>query len=134
MWGSPIMRTCLATLVLVLCGAAPALAAATSLKPASNSSPIAVSDDGRFVWSVNPDADTLSVIRTDTNTEIRRIITGDEPQSVALSNDNRRAFVTNAAAGTVAVIRIFDRRPARFRAGVVRRLTTGAEPWNVVVS
>ena len=122
-------------LVLALWLAAPAGASAvTSLKPAANSSPIAISDDGRFVWSVNPNADTVSVIRTDTNTEIRRIATGDEPQSVALSNDNRRAFVTNAAAGTVAVIRIFDRRPARFRAGVVRRLTTGAEPWNVVVS
>ncbi len=136
MWRSSITRTCLAALAFLICSSAPALAAAvgTALKPASNSSPIAVSDDGRFVWSVNPDADTVSVIRTDTNTEIRRIRTGDEPQSVALSNDNRRAFVTNAAAGTVAVIRIFDRRPARFRAGVVRRLTTGAEPWNVVVS
>jgi YVTN family beta-propeller protein len=128
-------NVCVVALVLTLWLAGPAAASAvTSLKPAANSSPIAISDDGRFVWSVNPNADTVSVIRTDTNTEVRRIVTGDEPQSVALSNDGRRAFVANAAAGTVAVIRIFDRRPAHFRAGVVRRLTTGAEPWNVVVS
>lgn len=132
---SRITGTCVVALVVALWTAAPAGAAAIGgLKPAANSSPIAISDDGRFVWSVNADADTVSVIRTDTNTEVRRIVTGDEPQSVALSNDGRRAFVANAAAGTVAVIRIFDRRPARFRAGVVRRLTTGAEPWNVVVS
>ncbi|MEA2142295.1 MAG: hypothetical protein QOI64_725 [Solirubrobacteraceae bacterium] len=122
-------------LVLALCGVAPAGAAAPGvLKPAANSSPIALSDDGRFVWSVNPNADTVSVIRTDTNTEIRRIRVGDEPQSVALSNDGRKAFVANAAAGTVSVIRIINRSPARFLAVPLRRLTTGAEPWNVVVS
>ncbi|MEA2194239.1 MAG: hypothetical protein QOG42_673, partial [Solirubrobacteraceae bacterium] len=128
-------RACLVALVLTLCAATQAAAATTvQRKPATTSSPIALSDDGRLLWSVNPGADTVSVIRTDTNTEIRRIGVGDEPQSVALSGDGRRAFVANAAAGTVAIIRIFDRRPARFRAGVVRRLTTGAEPWNVVVS
>ncbi len=126
---------CFVALVLALCGASPAAAAARgALKPATTSSPIAMSDDGRFVWSVNPTADTVSVIRTSTNTEIRRIRVGDDPQSVALSNDGRKAFVANAAAGTVSVIRIVNRNPARFLAVTQRRLTTGAEPWNVVVS
>ena len=109
-------------------------AAPGALKPAATSSPIALSDDGRFVWSVNPNADTVSVIRTATNTELRRIRVGDEPQSVALSNDGRKAFVANAAAGTVSVIRIINRNPARFLAVTQRTLRTGAEPWNVVVS
>ncbi len=132
-----ITLSCLAALVLTLTltVAAPAGAAARlSLKPATTSSPIAISDDGRTVWSVNPNADTVSVIRTDTNAELRRIRVGDEPQSVALSNDGRRAFVANAAAGTVSIIRIVNGRPARFRAFVQRTLRTGAEPWNVVVS
>ena len=122
-------------LVLALCGATPAAAAAgRTLKPATTSSPIAMSDDGRFVWSVNPTADTVSVIRTSTNTVIRTIRVGDDPQSVALSNDGRKAFVANSASGTVSVIRIVNRNPARFTAVTLRRLTTGAEPWNVVVS
>ena len=74
------------------------------------------------------------MIRTNTNTEVRRIRVCDEPQSVALSNDGRKAFVANAAAGTVSVIRIISRNPARFLAVVQRTLRTGAEPWNVIVS
>ena len=62
---------------------------------------------------------------------------GDEPQSVALDPNNRYAFVANAAAGTVTVIRITQRereaaseRPARRRA----LHAPGAEPWNIVAS
>src|SRR6188472_3201576 len=68
---------------------------------ATYSSPIALSADGRYVWSVNPGADTVSVIRTSTNTVVKTIKTGDEPQSVALDPNNKWAFVANAAASTV---------------------------------
>jgi len=104
------------------------------------SSPIAMSADNRLVWVVNPDDDSVSVIRTDTNTVIKRIDVGDEPQSVALDPDDRFAYVANAAASTVTVIRIANSDPDDFEARVARRvgrnghLTTGAEPWNIVVS
>jgi YVTN family beta-propeller protein len=107
---------------------------------ATYSSPIALSADGRYVWSVNPGADTVSVIRTSTNTVIKTIKVGDEPESVALDPNNRWAFVANAAASTVTVIKIKKATKKKFRAGVYRKagkrgaLTTGAEPWNIVTS
>src|SRR3954452_15852015 len=99
----------------------------------TNSSPIAMSRDGRLVSVVNPGADTVTVIRTSNNTVLRTLRVGDEPQSVALDPSNRFAFVANAAGNSVSVIRIANPTPtSAFRAQVVRRLTTGAEPWNIV--
>src|SRR3954447_16156149 len=56
---------------------------------ATTSSPISMSRDGRLVWVVNPGADSVPVIRTSTNTVVRTIGVGDEPQSVALDPSNR---------------------------------------------
>jgi YVTN family beta-propeller protein len=100
----------------------------------TNSSPIAMSRDGRLVWVVNPGADTVSVIGTARNTVVRTIRVGDEPQSVALDPSNRFAFVANAAGSSVSVIRITNPSPTRFRTGSTRRFTTGAEPWDIVAS
>jgi YVTN family beta-propeller protein len=101
----------------------------------TTSSPITMSRDGRLVWVVNPGADTVTVIRTSSNTVLRTIPVGDEPQSVALDPSNRYAFVANAAGNSVTVIRITNPSPtSAFRTRNVRRLTTGAEPWNVVAS
>jgi YVTN family beta-propeller protein len=102
---------------------------------ATTSSPISMSRDGRLVWVVNPGADSVTVIAAATNTAIRTIAVGDEPQSVALDPSNRYAFVANAAGSNVSVVRITNPSPTRaFRARTVRRLTTGAEPWNIVAS
>jgi YVTN family beta-propeller protein len=48
------------------------------------SSPIALSADDKLLWSVNPDDDSVPVIRTNTNQGITKVGVGDEPQSVAL--------------------------------------------------
>ena len=101
------------------------------------SSPIALSADGKWVWSVNPGAGNVSVIYTKTNKVVATIKVGEEPQSVALDPNNRYAYVANAASGTVTVIRITRASAKRFRARVDRRrgtIRTGAEPWNIVVS
>jgi YVTN family beta-propeller protein len=101
----------------------------------TTSSPIAMSRDGRLVWVVNPGADTVTVIGTRTNTVLRTIRVGDEPQAIAVDPSNRFAFVANAAGNSVSVIRITNPSPtSAFRARSIRRFTTGAEPWNVVVS
>jgi YVTN family beta-propeller protein len=111
-----------------------------SFSTPTSSSPISMSRSGRLVWVVNPATDTVSVIRTDANRVVATIAVGDEPQSVALDPDDRYAFVANAAAGTVTVIRIVDRRPGSFRARVDRSVgrngsfVTGSEPWNIVTS
>ena len=118
--------------------AAPAFRAAQARRTFSTpttSSPIAMSRDGRLVWVVNPGADTVTVMRTSTNTPLRTIRVGDEPQSIALDPSNRFAFVANAAGSSVSVIRITNPSPtSAFQTGSTRRFTTGAEPWNVVVS
>jgi YVTN family beta-propeller protein len=105
------------------------------------SSPIALSQNNALLWVVNPDDDSVSVIRTDTNAVLRKITVGDEPQSVAVDPSNTFAYVANAADNAVTVIRIFNATPgAGFDArvdttvGQGGKLTTGAEPWNVVIS
>ena len=127
----------LAALVALL---GPAASQARTFPAATTSSPITLSADGKLLWVVNPGGDNVAVIRTSNNRVIRRIRVGDEPQGVAVDPNNRYAFVANAAAGTVTVIRITNPRPGSFQARVDRRVgrrgavRTGAEPWNIVAS
>jgi YVTN family beta-propeller protein len=123
-------------LILVVAGSA----AARNYPGATSSSPIALSADGKYLWSVNPGGDSVSVIYTKTNKVIRKVKVGDEPQSVAVDPNNKYAYVANAASGSVTVIRITRARGGTLRAKTDRRagrkgrITTGSEPWNVVVS
>src|SRR5688572_6112690 len=89
--GDPLIRdgysrgrwpVAIAVALALLLVTAPA-ASARNFSAPTYSSPITLSADGRFVWSVNPGADTVSVISTRTNTVIRQIKVGDEPRSVA---------------------------------------------------
>ncbi len=109
-------------------------------KAPNHSSPIVVSDDGRLVWAVSPDAGEVTVIRTDTLEVVKTIAVGTDPRSVALSPNGRYAYVANAGDGTVSFIRIWTADPDHFSAeidaGVGRNghVTTGAEPRGVLAS
>jgi YVTN family beta-propeller protein len=96
------------------------------------SSPVAISQNDKLIWSVNPADDSVSVFRPDINTRITKITVGDEPQSVTLTPDGQYAYVANTAAGTVTIIQISDPAWGTFTATVVGTLTTGAEPWDIV--
>jgi len=96
------------------------------------SSPIALSSDNAYVWAVNPDDDSVSVIRADSDLEVARIGVGDEPQSVAVDPEGEYVYVANAADNTVTVIRVTSKAP--FDAVVEKTYVTGAEPWNIVIS
>ena len=100
----------------------------------TTSSPLALSPDNKLLWVVNPDDDTVSVIRTDSPSHLTKIKVGKEPQSVALDPANRFAYVANAASSNVSVIKIENADPQHFSAELQSHLLTGAEPWNVVVS
>jgi YVTN family beta-propeller protein len=89
------------------------------------SSPIALSSDNLLVWSVNPDSDSVSVVRTDTLEMVAKIAVGDEPRSIALSLDNKFAYVANAADNSV--IAIDNASPAGFSAMKHQTITTGSE-------
>jgi YVTN family beta-propeller protein len=121
-------------LALTVAFAAAPMATAGIFTTPMNSSPISLSADLRLVWVVNPRDDTVSVLRTDTNTVIATIATGDEPRGVALDDDNTFAFVANAASNNVTVIRIVNDSFGNFQAVIDRTLKTGAEPWNIVIS
>jgi YVTN family beta-propeller protein len=136
--GRRIVGIGVAALFVVL--AAPVSAIAAKFATPTYSSPITMSADGRLIWVVNPGGDNVVVIGAKSNKVLKRIKVGDEPQGVAVDPNNRYAYVANAAAGTVTVIRIKNPKPSRFNASVARDLgkkgkfVTGAEPWNIVAS
>jgi YVTN family beta-propeller protein len=69
---------------------------------ATNSSPIAITSDDRFVWVVNRDNNSVSVIKVegDVNKKIAEIPVGKEPRCVAITPDDEKVFVTNMVEGT----------------------------------
>lgn len=111
-----------------------------TFKHSTYSSPIALSSDNKLVWSVNPGDDSVSVIRTDSNTLITTIKVGRDPQSIALRPDNKFAYIADAAGSDVTVIKIINSDPSTFKAEVADyigkrgHLKTGAEPWNITSS
>jgi len=125
---------------LLAAGSASGQSLAATFAHPTNSSPIALSQDNSLVWVVNPDDDSVSVINAANNTLIKTIGVGDEPQSVALDPNSTFAYVANAASNNVTVIKITSANPLNFVAaidttvGVAGSITTGAEPWNIVIS
>ena len=66
-------------------------------KAPTASSPIAITRDDRFVWVVNPDNNSVSVIEVggDLNHKIGEVAVGEDPRCVAITPNNRTPFVTN---------------------------------------
>src|SRR5262249_37331657 len=64
----------------------------------TQSSPIAIAHNGQFVVNVNPDANTITVLRPTPHKliKIKEIKVGREPSSVAAHSDNNRVYVANA--------------------------------------
>src|SRR5262245_60087823 len=69
----------------------------------TQSSPIAIAHNGQFVVNVNPDANSITVLRPTPNKllKIAEIEVGREPTSIAAHLDNNRVYVANAIDGTV---------------------------------
>src|SRR5215470_14663957 len=80
----------------------------------SQSSPIAITSDDKYVWVVNPNADLINPTKKDTVTvhqvlndsfqKVAEITVGAEPMCVALTPDDKKAYVTNMRSSTVSVI------------------------------
>jgi DNA-binding beta-propeller fold protein YncE len=90
-------------------------AQANTIQPtATDSGPIAITSDDRFVWVVNRDNDSVSVIKVPKNAKehnngffsgkVSEIPVGKEPRCVAITPDDEKVFVTNMIDGTVSVI------------------------------
>ena len=96
-------------------------------RPAA-SSPIAITSDDRFVWSVNPDTNSVSLfgVAGDANVKIAEVPVGKEPWCVAITPDNKKIYVTNMADGTVSVINTESQ--------TVGTIEVGKDPFGCVVS
>jgi YVTN family beta-propeller protein len=93
------------------------------------SSPIAVSDDGRRLLNVNPGANTVSIFdpSSDTPVKLGEVVVGVEPNSVALTGTGGKAYVANTVSGTVSVLDVAGRT-------IIKTITVGAEPIAAVLS
>jgi YVTN family beta-propeller protein len=118
---------------------------------ATRSSPIAITSDNKFVWSVNPDNNSVSVFRVakDANKKVAEITVGKEPWCVAITppekerddsskgknkdrhdddeDDDVKVYVTNMVSGTVSVIDAKKRK-------VIDTIKVGTEPFGCALT
>jgi YVTN family beta-propeller protein len=89
----------------------------------SHSTTIALTGDNAYVWSVNPDNDSVSMfeVAADRNHKLAEVSVGYEPRCVAITPDDKKVYVTNAVSGTVSVIDAAQR-------AVVKTIAVGTEP------
>lgn len=117
---------------------ASALAACTCTGAARNvvaapqptrSSPIALTSNDKFVWAVNRDNNSVSVLQVnnDQNKKVAEIKVGVEPRALAITPDNKKVYVTNMVSGTVAVI-----DADKFR--VDKYIPVGTEPFGCALT
>src|SRR6516164_3718392 len=128
----PVLRasrgsTGLLITVVVLLAALTAAAPKKADAAPGRSTTIALTSDETRVVVVNRDANSLSIIRVknkngnDVSNKIAEIPVGEEPRCVAVSPDDRFAFVTNAISATVSVVNLAQNR-------VVKEIKVGTEP------
>lgn len=94
--------------------------------PPTASGPIAITSDDRWVWVVNPDNNSVSIInvRDDANVKDGEIRVGREPNNLAISPDNNWVAVSNTVSGTVSIIHARLRR-------ILVNLRVGTEPYGL---
>src|SRR5215468_2403606 len=116
----------LITVIVVLAALTAAAPKKADAAP-GRSTTIALTSDETRVVVVNHDTNSLSIIQVknkngnDVSNKIAEIPVGEEPRCVAVSPDDRFAFVTNGIAGTVSVVNLARRM-------VVKTIPVGTEP------
>ena len=74
----------------------------------------------------NNASDTVSVIKTSTNTVVKTVMVGSEPSGVAITPNGSDAYVTNGS-GTVSVIKTSTNT-------VVKTVAVGSGPSGVAIT
>ena len=99
----------------------------TSLHPSSHltSSSVAVSNDGRLIVAVNPDSDSITVIRSGGLKVLGEISVGDNPRNVSITPDSNHAFITDHDSATVSVVNIATLEK-------IAQWTVGDMPYGIV--
>jgi YVTN family beta-propeller protein len=95
----------------------------------TRSGPIALTTDDRFVWAVNRENNSVSVLEVgnDLNQKVREIPVGVEPRAIAITPDNQKVYVTNMVSGTVSVINASTYTPLRV-------ILVGTEPFGCALT
>ena len=100
------------------------------LRRVSRSTTIAVTGNDARLLMVNPQAGTVSLFDTTTDTLVAEIPTGGEPSSVVIHPDDTTAFVANTADATVVKITGIDGTTP----SVSEPLGVGAEPTGLALA
>ena len=108
---------------------APTAGPSVLAKNPSYSSPIAISDDDSILLVANPLDGSVSVFNVagDANTKLAEIKTGDQPATVAISPDQRLAYVTNQGSASVSVIDLAGLKK-------VADIAVGSGPYGVALT
>jgi DNA-binding beta-propeller fold protein YncE len=131
----PVITAVLAALNRQLGDAKAALLDFTELFPQSRSSSIALTSDNSRVVVANRQKSSVSVLRVrangaDAEQKLAEITVGKEPRFVAISPDDKRAFVTSAVAGTMTAIDLTQATPV----AVGNPVDVGIEPRGIAVT
>jgi len=103
-------------------------AAAQALE-ATHSTPIALANNARYLYVVNPENNSVTVIDVlgDANTKVAEIPVGVGPQRLAILPDDSKIYVTNQRSGTVTVINGATNHP-------MNTIDVGKEPIGCALS
>lgn len=101
----------------------------------SRSTTIALTAREDRIVVVNREVDTVTILRADLDPAapaafLAEVEVGDEPRYVAISPDDRRAFVSNSIDGTVSVVRLAGPQPYT----VQQVITVGTEPRGIALT
>jgi YVTN family beta-propeller protein len=109
-------------------------AQATRFSGPLSSQPLALSADGSFLASVNPDNNSVSFfdLRGDRNRRVAEVPVQVEPNGVAFLPNGSRAFVANTVSGTVSVMRLNIANGGL--ALPHKHIRVGTEPYSLVMS
>lgn len=108
----------------------------TTLATPSRSTTIILTSDDRRAIVVNRETDSVSVIEirdaggADVANKLAEVTVGDEPRFVSIHPNDREAYVTNAADGTVSVIALTGADAFT----VVDTITVGTEPRGCAIT
>jgi len=102
----------------------------------SRSTSIALTADDRLAVVANRETNTVAVIEVrnrqgqDAATKLAEVGVGQEPRYVAVSPDDREAYVSNSVSGTVSVIPLMGREAGQ----MVADIAVGTEPRGLAVT
>ncbi len=88
---------------------------------------LAVSKDGKKLYVVAEEGNSLLIIDTDKNKVVHKIRVGDHPHSVVLTNDGNKAYVSNQWSDNISVVDLTNLK-------ITDTLNTGGGPAGLALS